>query len=78
MALVVKNPSTSAGDIRDTGLIPGLGRSLGGRAWQHIPLFLPGESRGQRSLASDSLEGLKESETEVTSHIRIFNIRSAL
>ena len=27
MALVVKNPSTNAGD---SGLIPGLGRSLGG------------------------------------------------
>ena len=29
VALVVKNPSASAGDIRDTGSIPGLGRSLG-------------------------------------------------
>ena len=28
---VVKNPPASAGDSRDTGLIPGLGRSLGGR-----------------------------------------------
>ena len=27
MALVVKNPSASAGDIRDTGSIPKLGRS---------------------------------------------------
>ena len=30
MALVVKNPPANAGDIRDTGLIPGLGRSPGG------------------------------------------------
>ena len=30
MALVVKNPLASAGDIRDTGSIPGLGRSPGG------------------------------------------------
>ena len=29
MALVVKNPH-NAGDIRDMGLIPGLGRSPGG------------------------------------------------
>ena len=29
VALVVKNLSTSAGDIRDTGLIPGSGRSSG-------------------------------------------------
>ena len=29
VALVVNNPSTSAGDIRDMGLIPGWGRSPG-------------------------------------------------
>ena len=28
--LVVKNPPANAGDIRDTGLIPGSGRSPGG------------------------------------------------
>ena len=28
--LVVKNPSANAGDIRDTGSIPGLGRCPGG------------------------------------------------
>ena len=28
MALVVKNPPASEGDIRDVGLIPGSGRSL--------------------------------------------------
>ena len=30
VVLVVKNPSASAGDIRDLGLVPGLGRFLGG------------------------------------------------
>ena len=30
VALVVKNPLASAGDVRDMGLIPGLGRSPGG------------------------------------------------
>ena len=30
VVLVVKNPSASAGDIRDTGSIPGLERSPGG------------------------------------------------
>ena len=29
VALVVKNPSANAGDIRDVGLMPGLERSLG-------------------------------------------------
>ena len=31
MALVFKNPPADAGDIRDTGSIPGLGRSPGER-----------------------------------------------
>ena len=30
MVLVVKNPPANAGDIRDTGSIPGWGRSPGG------------------------------------------------
>ena len=30
VALVVKNPSANAGDIRGSGSIPGLGRSPGG------------------------------------------------
>ena len=29
MVLVVKNPSANAGDLKDAGLIPGLGRSPG-------------------------------------------------
>ena len=36
MALVVKNPPVNEGDIRDMGLIPGSGRSLG--AWNGNPL----------------------------------------
>ena len=31
VVLVVKNPPAKAGDIRDTGSVPGLGRSPGGR-----------------------------------------------
>ena len=31
VAPVVKNPPAKAGDLRDVGLIPGLGRSPGGR-----------------------------------------------
>ena len=56
MALVVKNPTANAGDIRDASSIPGLGKDweeipgLGRRAWQPTPVFLPGESLGQKSL----------------------------
>ena len=47
---MVKNPATNAGDIRDTCLIPGLARFPWRRARQPTPVFLPGESHGQRSL----------------------------
>ena len=30
MALAIKNPPANVGDVSDMGLIPGLGRSLGG------------------------------------------------
>ena len=37
------------------------------RAWQPTPVFLPGESNGQRSLVGYSPKGCKESDTiEVT------------
>ena len=39
------------------------------RAWQPTPVFLPGESNGQRSLVDYSPWGCKESDTtEVTEH----------
>ena len=34
----------SAGNTRDLGSIPGLGRSPEGRAWQPTPVFLPRKS----------------------------------
>ena len=59
---VVKVSACNAGDARDAGLIPASGRALG-VGWQHTPVFLPGESHGQRSLASYSSWGHKESDT---------------
>ena len=39
------------------------------RAWQSTPVFLPGESHGQRSLAGYSPKGRTESDTtEATWH----------
>ena len=49
-----KELSANAGDTGDAGSIPGSGRYppwVGRRKWQPTPLFLPGESHGQRSLA---------------------------
>ena len=39
MALVVKNMPASAGDMRDKGLIPGLGSSTGGRMATHSSIL---------------------------------------
>ena len=49
MVLEVKNLPANAGDARDAGLIPGLGRSPGG-GHGNTPVFLPGESQGRGSL----------------------------
>ena len=55
--------------VGDLGLIPGSGRSPGGREWQPTPVFLPGIFHGQRSLAGYSSWGHKESDmTEQLTH----------
>ena len=67
MGSVVKNLPASAEDARDMGSIPWVGKSHWRRAWQPTPVFLPGESHGQRSLVGYSLWGRTESDTtEVT------------
>jgi len=53
---VVKNLPANAGATRDVGLIRSPGRENG----NPIPVFLPAESHGQRSLAGYSLWGWKE------------------
>ena len=60
MALVAKNPPANAGDARDTGLIPVLGRFPWKGKWQPTPVFFPGKSHGQRSLVVCSPQGRKE------------------
>ena len=43
---MVKNPPANAGDIRDVDSNPWVGKIPWRRAWQPIPVFLPGESPG--------------------------------
>ena len=62
VALGVKDLLANAGDIRDSGLIPGFGKIPWRRAWPHTPVFLPVESYGQSSLAGYSPWGRKESD----------------
>ena len=62
VALVVKNPAANAGDIRNPGSIPGLGRSPEeglGNPLQYSWLENP---HGQRSLTGYSPWGSKESD----------------
>ena len=69
VALVVKNLPAKAGDSRDTGLSPGLGRSSGvGNGTPLQRAFLPGKYHRQRNLASYSPWGCKES--NVTDHVQ--------
>ena len=62
VVLAIKNPPANAGDIRDTDSIPGL-EDPWRRKWQPTPVFLPGESHGQGSLAGYSPWGQEESDT---------------
>ena len=60
------NDRTYTGDTSST-----LGREepLEGRSWQPTPVFLPGESHGQKRLAGCSPRGCKESDvTETAGH----------
>ena len=57
-----KGPACQCRKHRDSDLIPGR-EDPWGRAWQPTPVFLPGESHGQGSLAALSPEGCKESDT---------------
>ena len=56
---MVKNLPANAGDTRDAGLIPELGRSPA-KKWQPTAVFLPGESHGQRCLVGRSPWGHKK------------------
>ena len=58
---MVKNPPANAGDLRDADSVPLAGHG------NPLPLFLPGESHGQRSLAGYSLQSCRRLDmTEVT------------
>ena len=52
----------SACKCQRPGISPWVGKIPWRRAWQHTPVFLPGEPHGQRSLARYSPWGHKESD----------------
>ena len=60
-----------AGDLVICGLDPWVKKVPCRRAWQPTPVYLPGESHGQKSLAGYRPWGLKELDTtEVADHAR--------
>ena len=63
---MLKNLPANAGDARGASLIPGFGKISWGRIWQPTPVFLPGKSHGQRSLA-----GYKKSQTGLSTHTHV-------
>ena len=74
MALGVKNQPANAGDVRDVGLISGLGRSPGGGYGSPLQYSYLENPHGQRSLGSYSPWGCKESDMiEQLSTARTFN-----
>ena len=62
VALVVKNLPANAGDLRDLGSIPGLGKSPGGGLGNPLQYSCLEKSHGQRSLVGYSPQGHKESD----------------
>ena len=61
VVLVVKNPLSNAGVIRDTGSILRSGKSPGG-GHCNISVFLTGKSHGQRNPSGYSPRGQRESD----------------
>ena len=49
---MVKNPPAMQERGKRGGFDPWVGKIPGRRAWQPIPVFMPAESCGQRSLAT--------------------------
>ena len=61
----MKNPPANAGD---SGFNCWVGKISWRRKWQPTPVFLPGESHGQRGLSGSSPWGHEES--DMTEHTR--------
>ena len=62
------NGKGSTCQCRRRGFDPWVGKIPWRRAWQPTPVFLPGESHGQRSLAGYSPPGRQESDTAEHTH----------
>ena len=69
-----KEPVCQCRKCKKWGFNPWVRKIPWRRSWQPTPVFLPGESHGQRSLMGCSPQGHKESDTtEVTEHAHIID-----
>ena len=64
VVLVVKNPPANAGDLRDVGSIPGLGRSPGGRHGNQLRYFYL-ENPLDRGAWRATVHGVAKSQTQL-------------
>ena len=60
--LVVKNPPANAGDYKRHMFDPWVGTVPWSKKWHPTPVYLPGESHGQKRLAGYSPWGCTESD----------------
>ena len=78
VVLVVKNPPAKAGRRKRHRLDPWVGKIPWRRAQQPTPIFLPGESQGQRSLVGFSPQRRTELDmTEATAHTHTQSMRGS-
>ena len=68
VALMVKSPPANAGDLRDTGLIPGLERSPGGGHGNPLPYSCLENSMDRGAWWATVHEVVELDNTEVTEH----------
>ena len=71
---------TNVGDSRDAGFNPWVRKILWRRKWKPNPVFLPGKSHGQGSLAVYSPWGHKESDMteQLTTHTHTYTHTTTL
>ena len=69
VALTVKSPAANAGDTRDTGLIPGLGRPPGGRNGNPLQYSCLGNLL-DRGASKSTVHGAAKSQTRLSTHTK--------
>ena len=70
MALVVKNPPANAGDVRDAGLIPGLGRPPGGGNGNPLQYSCLGNPTDRGARWATIIHGVTKSRKQLSMHAR--------